>query len=106
MKVIDDFNWMRIDEMKPKVEQIVLALKVFAKACILLAIKIKNSFIKASISQDVQCFLWIRFSMSLPSGHAIPLYRLYKGSPSTNMTKSHTLTLSLQSASQRQSFSH
>ena len=40
-------------------------------------------------------------NVSTKCGHADPLYRLYKGSPSTNMTKSPTLTLSLQSASQR-----
>ena len=32
----------------------------------------------------------------LPSGNADPLYGLHMSSPSTNMTKSPTLTLSLQ----------
>ena len=32
----------------------------------------------------------------LPSGHAGPLYRLHRGNPTTNLTKSPTLTLSLQ----------
>ena len=40
-------------------------------------------------------------NVSTMCGHAGPLYRLHKGSPSTNMTKSPTLTLSLQSESQR-----
>ena len=37
--------------------------------------------------------------------HVGPLYRLHKGSHSTNLTKSPILTVSLQSASQRESFS-
>ena len=40
-------------------------------------------------------------NVSTKYGHADPLYRLHKGSPSTNMTKNPTLTLSLQSVSQR-----
>ena len=67
---------------------------------ILLATKIQDSFAQAPTSQDALCSQWIQFSMSLPSGHAVPLYRLHKGSPSINMTKSPTLTLSLQSTSQ------
>ena len=62
---------------------------------ILLATKIQDSFAKAPISRDTLISLWIRFSMSLPSGHVVSLYRLHKSSPSTNMTKSPTLTLSL-----------
>ena len=38
----------------------------------------------------------IQFSIEFPNGHVGPLYRLLRDSPSTNLTKSPTLTLSLQ----------
>ena len=61
-----------------------------------LLLKYKTLVQRLPHSRDAQCSLWIQFSIIKSSGHACLLYRLLKGSPNTNLTKSPTLTLSLQ----------